>query len=373
MVLAARQARADPTVVGRTVVSPAPADVTRVTPQPGAAPAAAPAAPAAPAGLTRHSPSPAAPSPERARGKSALVAAVAAAVVVGAGAGVVAGGSGEEAPAEATNVAATGGLSLRFPAGWETLSSPPDIPGLELADRIAIGPRASAGREGLIAGRIADPGAKLLPEELAGDADPPARDAVRLGDAEAFRYPSLRPAGFPGVVTLYVLLTDRGRAAIACFSRSPSPRFDSSCAGLAASLELTGAEALALEPSAEYAKAVSDLLTALAGGRADGRKRLAEAGTSVTQASAAAALAATYSGAQRKTRALRVPAAARGANKAIEAALGQGAAAYTAAARAARERESARYRAAGREVRRSDQALRDAVGALRELGYAVGS
>ncbi len=349
---------------GATRLSPAGAGPTALSPEP------------VPAGATRPSPAPAGatvPSvpaaPARPRSRAGLIGAGLAAAVLAAAAGAVAGGSGEESTPQAGNVAATGGLSLRFPAAWETLASPPDIQGLELQDRIAIGPRAGAGREGLIAGRIAG-GGGVLPPGLAGDA-PPARDAVRLGDAEAFRYPRLRPSGFAGTTTLYVVLTDKGRVGIACYAAAASPRFAKDCSDVAASLDLTDAKALPITPSADYAKAVTDLLEKLAGDRRRGRAELMQAGTSVSQARAADALAGTYAAAARRARGLPAPAAARASNGAIAAAIAAVADGYEGAAGAARARDAGRLRRAGTAVRRAEGRIAAAVGGLAELGYAV--
>ena len=355
-----------------TIASPAPAAPTEVagtvvSPQPGRATTVAGHAPAA-----DGDPAPAA-EPAARRGRARLLATAVALAIVAAVAGAVAGASGDKAQSAAANVAATGGMSLRFPAAWETVSSPPAIPGLKLEDRIALGPRASAGREGLVAGRIASPGARLLPAELVRPRGQAAatRDAVRLGEVDAFRYAGLRPAGFSGAVSVYVLLTDRGRSAIACYAAVPSPSFDMRCANVAASLELTEARALALAPSSQYAKATSDLLAGVSRDRAAGRLRLRAAKTSVGQTTAARALAASHANAMRRARGLPAPPAARDANAAIAAALRDVGRAYSAAAAAARRRQRPRYRAANRTVRRAEQALRTAVGALADLGYDV--
>ena len=361
---------AGPTVAaGATRLSPPPAGPTAVSPE------------VVPAGPTRPAPAPAdrVAAPARPRGRGGLIAAALAAVVVAAVAGTLLGGSGDKVAPEAGNVAATGGLSLRVPAAWETLGSPPDIPGLEFQDRIAIGPRAAAGREGLVAGRIPAGEGSVLPAGLAdaGGDGPPARDAVRLGDAEAFRYPGLRPerapgaSGFAGSVTLFVVLTDKGHAGIACYAAAPSPRFSKASSDVAASLELTDAKALALAPSAEFAKAVTDLLARMAGERRRGRQRLAQAATSVSQAAAADALARAYAAASRRARGLPAPDAARPANTAIATAIAEVAHGYEIAAAAARGRDRARFRRAGGAVRRAEARVTAAVGALAELGYAV--
>jgi len=379
MVAAARAAltapaAADPTVAGRTVVSstpdraPAAAGATRLSPAP-----AAPAAPAGPAaGAAPRAPAPVAEPATGGRRWAGVAVAALAAVVAAAVAGTLIGGGGEDAAPRSSNVAATGGMSLRFPGDWETLRSPPAIAGLQLEDRIALGPRAASGREGLLAGRIASSRGPLLPAQLASSAGGSAKPTpVRIGQAAAFRFAGLRPRGFEGAVTVYLLLTDRGKAAITCFARVPSPRFDARCAEVGGSLELTGARALDIAPNARYAKAVSDLLAGLARDRSAGRRRLGAAKTSVAQGRAASALAASCEAAARRARGLAVPAAARNVNGAIAAALRDLSATYSKIANAARRRNRARYAPQARALRRNDATLRAAVASLAELGYGV--
>ncbi|MEA2221039.1 MAG: hypothetical protein QOJ35_3665, partial [Solirubrobacteraceae bacterium] len=372
MVAAARAAIAAQTVASQTVVSstPRPADdgATRVSPRIDQGATAEAEAP--PADATRVSAPPAvAAAPTRGR-LAVAIAAVAAMVAAGV-AGVVVGGGGQKAAPVAANVAATGGLSLRFPTEWETLPAPPEIPGLPFQDRIAIGPRAASGRQALLAGRVTASGTRLLPAKLVAgqDGTDAPHDAVRIGKADAFRFANLHPAGLTGAATIYLLLTDRGRTAIACYAATPSPAFDRSCADVAASLELTGAKALDLAPSPRYATALTRALADAASMRTAGGRRIAAAKTSVAQAAAAGDLAKAYAAAARRLRQLPAPVVARDANGAIATALDDTGAAFSRAATAARTHDRGGYRRAGAAVRRADAALRSAVGALGQLGY----
>ncbi len=382
MVAAVRATTSAQTVAGRTVISPAPrkpaaapAGETRLTSQPappvpaGETRLSSPPEPAAPPAAKPAAPAPAAPA--RGWTSFAAVAAVAA-IVAGIGGAVVGGSKGKDAATAPTSVAATGGLSLRFPDDWQTQPSPPDIPGLAFEDRIGLAPKGSGGREGLVAGRIPSSGARLLPATLVPQAGARARDTVRLGKADAFRYAGLRPQGFSGAVTVYVVLTDKGRTAIACYAAAPTAAFDARCSALAASLELTDGRAAALAPSPQYARALSDLLASVTGERNAARSRLAAAKTQARQAAATAGLAATYATASRDVAKLSAPAAAADLNTRIAAALSAISNAYATAAGAARSGDRARYQRARPAIQRAERALGPALGALAELGYAVG-
>jgi len=311
-----------------------------------------------------------APAPSAAPARSGAGAIVIAAVIVVlAGlAGAIAGRSPEKGPG---SVAAAGSLSLQFPAEWQTLSNPPEIRGLELSNRIAIGPATESGRQGLLAGRLASAGGAVLPAGLKAAATD--RDAVRLGDVEAFRYPNMRPEGFAGIVTLYVVLTEAGREAIACYATPPSADFARSCAEVAGSVGLSSGEALTLAPSPAYAAAVGNLLTKMSADRTRGRRRLADASTSSEQARVATLLATGAKANESAARKLSAPPAARTANAAIVAAAGNVAEGYAAAASAARRQDASAYRSAGRGLDRASRALGAAARSLADLGYTVGS
>ena len=342
------------------------------TPAPGAPadgpPPATPAEPPLPAAAARTS-----ATPRRAGSRIAFAGAAIAAVVVAAVIGTLAGGGGDAPSDGAPKVAAVDGISLRYPADWEGLPLAPTIPGLALARRMGLSPRDSGGRDWLVAGVLRASAAPMLPATLAtgpGDGHP-ARVAVRLGTADAFRYTGLYPTGFTGPLTLYVVLTDRGRAMVACYAATPSASFQARCADVAGSFKLTDAKALALAPSPRYAAAVTAALHGLAARRTAGRRRLRAASTSTVQARAATALAASYASAARRVKALPAPPAARPVNSSIAAALRALGATYRHAASAARRHDRGRWLAARRAARRGDVALQTAVGALGELGYAT--
>jgi hypothetical protein len=158
---------------------------------------------------------------------------------------------------------------------------------------------------------------------------------------------------------------------MACYATSPTPGFARRCGNVAGSVQLTGARALAVVPSTQYATALNDLLADIARERAAGRRRLAEAVSADGQAQAAGALAVTYARARRSTLDLPVPAAGEEANAAIADALGELVGAYETAFQAVRRRHRGLRRSADRAVTRGEASLRTAVTQLAELGYDV--
>ena len=113
-----------------------------------------------------------------------------------------------------TSSTTAGALGLRFPSGWDRRGEAPEIPGMVLADQVAIGPTGSEDR-GIVAGMAADAGGPRLlgPGFLASLEEPPrAGDRVRLGKVEALRYEGLEPKGFGGrALTVFAVPTERRR------------------------------------------------------------------------------------------------------------------------------------------------------------------
>ncbi|MEA2273354.1 MAG: hypothetical protein QOI98_2062, partial [Solirubrobacteraceae bacterium] len=341
----------------------APVAATRLAGEP--APATQPAG--APVAATRL----ATAAPERRLSRALLAAAVVAVVAAGA-VGAIAGKSGggsSETPAG--NVAAAGNLRLSFPASWASASDP-KIPGLKLASPLALAPRTGAGKAGLVAGEIKSHDARLLPSGLASLLpSTPARDAVQVGGAQAFRYRGLQPKGFTGSLTLYVVATSAGVEGLACFAPTASSPLLGDCDDIAATLTLSGAQSLDVRPNAAYARGLSTALATLATKRAQGRTTLQKAKTAKAQAAPATTLAAAYRAAQRTVHGLNAPALARALNDSISKALTDAASAYDRMAAAARGADSGAFTTARGAVSRAEQALSRALDGLAGLGYKV--
>ena len=150
------------------------------------------------------------------------------------------------APASSTLTSSTtaGALGLHFPSGWDRLGEAPKIPGLVLADQVAIGPTGNDGR-GIVAGMAADAGGPRLlgPGFLASLEEPPrAGDRVRLGKVEALRYEGLEPDGFGGrALTVFAAPTSAGVATIACYAPpGGGAAFRTDCERVAGTLEVEG-------------------------------------------------------------------------------------------------------------------------------------
>jgi serine/threonine-protein kinase len=369
---------AAPTIAGGTA-APVPAGLTRIAePIPtrlAQEPGATVLSPAEPKGATvpaAEIPATVAPSAP-ARGVPPPVVAAATATVIAAGVlGAVLGSSGDSAEKVAGNVAAAGGLRLHFPGTWQT-GSDPKIPGLKLSDPLALVPKAGGAGSGLVAGGISNHDARLLPTSLVAvlPAKSPARDVVKIGQAEAFRYRGLTPQGFSGTLTLYVVPTDSRIQGIACFAPRASSSTLRDCETIAASLTVSGAKPLAVQTDATYAKGLSSALKALASARDAGRKTLKAAGSAKAQAGPAQSLATSYRAAVKAVRALKPPPLAAALNRVIATDLDNAADGYAKMASAARDGDSSGFAAGRGVVQGAEKALRRALDGLAGLGYEV--
>jgi hypothetical protein len=331
---------------------------------PAADPRPAPAGPETPGEAT---PAPT-PTPRR---RFPGIAAVGLLLVAAAVAGILVGGSGSSGTAGPafTSSASVGPLELAFPAGWQRLQTPPQIPGLRFANPLVLAPPAPPAAR-LDAGTVAATGPTLLPAAfLALLPGPPSGIPVRIGTLEALRYSGLQPRGLAGPLTVYVVPTTQGVLTLACAPGAPA--FAAACDRVVATAKLVGASAYPLGSSPAFAGQLTAALARLAAARRTGEAHLSRAGTAAAQAAADRELAAAY------TRAAREVAAAA-ANPLVVAAAGQIAAALTAIARAyqssasaAAANDRAGYAAAGRALAAAGPAAGRAIAGLRALGYTL--
>ncbi len=363
-----------------TVAAPARAQSTARS-APAAPPLAAPPL-AAPPGDTVVPPTPPAPAAP-ARGadpgrRGPVLAGAAALVALLAVAGFAAGRSGQDAAPDGpalTGSASNEVVRLSFPATWsrsrETTGTA--IPGLELANAITVGPDGGA-RAGLTIGRVPRTGAGLLPVGLAKQlgGEPPRAERVRVGRLEALRYPALRPGGTAPAYDLILAPTSKGTFAFACYAppaalggRRPE------CTRVMRSAELTGATAVAVDPSPEYAGELRDVMRRLARERGAERRVLRTERTPAGQAGSATALRDRYAAAAQSVRGAQTPPRAAGLRNGLVDALTAAGDAYARLASAARSSDAEAFGRSARSVRLGESAVQRALAAFRGAGYPV--
>jgi hypothetical protein len=304
-------------------------------------------------------------------------AAAALALVVAALVGYLLGKPGDDdAPVRTSSTlsgsTSAGPLGLRFPRGWAPRGGAPSIPGLKLADQVAVGPAGAPGR-GVIAGTTTAAGPRLLPGAFLGALEEPPRaaDRVRLGKVEALRYEGLEPRGFGGrALTVFAAPTSGGVATIACFAPSGGgAAFRGECERVAGTLSLKGETPFPVGADPKYATALGGVIGRLDKRRRAGRTTLSRARTRAAQSKAASGLVDAYTQARAGLRGIDASPAAAPTQKAIEQSLGRAAAAYK---RLGRARTATAFRLASRRVERAEARVQSRLAGLKALGYAVG-
>jgi hypothetical protein len=261
---------------------------------------------------------------------------------------------------------------VTFRSDWNPVDAT-ELGSVGLASAVALAPREGPDGAGFVAGTTRASGPTLLPPELRREvAEAPEREAVRLGQVEAYKYAGLTPAGVDGELTAYVVPTDRGIATLACLAPAAAPTsLLESCERIAASLRLDRVKPYGLGPSRRYARALNDVLRTLNGARANGRNRLAGAETPGGQGEAAADVASAYSNAAKRLDGLSITPESAPANAKIVKTLRFAGAAYGDLAAGARAKSEKRYDAAREAVESREAAVRRAIVSLRALGYRL--
>ena len=308
------------------------------------------------------------PDRRRAAVPRAAVWTLLALVPLAALAGYALGNARERDQPRVEGVAAAGPLTLGFPPSWAPLAPRRPIPGLRLADPIALARRD--GGEELRAGLAIDAeGALVLPPAFRRElVAPPRPETVRLRSLDALRYRALRHRDVGVPLTLFVVPTDRGAATVACLG---APRTADSCESIAATLSLRGTRARGLLPSPAYGRTLRRVVTRLERVRRPARTRLRAARAQRAQVTEAARLAAAYRAARRAAAGARPGLAELPAHRALVDALDSAAAAHAALARAARANDALAWDRSAANVRGAEDAVRRALRALTRLGYRI--
>jgi hypothetical protein len=310
--------------------------------------------------------------PGRSRRLSAFAAAAFAGIVAASAGALLAPSDGADrrSPAPLTRSASNSTLELRFPADWRRLPKAPRLPGVELEEPLAVGPRGSEGK--LAVGMVDAEGPSLLPASARLARPVPHPAAVRIGDLQALRYRDLSLKGLDRRVTLYAAPTNAGVATMACLGgREAGARFASECERVASTLGLLTGRGFPLGPSDRYARAVKVAFDRVASAQKRHGSRLRSARTAASQARAARGLRKGYLTLARKLSRIEISPADAEANEAVARATRRVGVAYGGLSQAARRGDRGAYSTAAGRVRSEARRLDDAISTLKALGYRV--
>lgn len=282
-------------------------------------------------------------------------------------------------PARA-QVLSDAGMLLEYPLGWSRTSRPQSFAGLTLSQPVTLAPSGSGGG-GLLGGRLRAGEASLLPSAfLATLAAPPRTEVVSLASTSAYRYADLRPRGYAGSLTLYVLAgsIEAGPQLIACYAAAStaSAALTASaastlraCEAIADGVTTLGGASASIAPEAAYARTLAALLAGLEAQRASLRGRLARSPSAAGVEGPAQSLASAFDGAASSLAGVEAPRGAVAAQQALEGALRQTGQDYAALAAAARAGSLSAYDLARADVEASEADVDKALRSFSLLGY----
>jgi hypothetical protein len=268
--------------------------------------------------------------------------------------------------------ASNGPISVSIPAGWQRQSSSAAGAGLQLQNQVVVGPTSPAGGT-LVIGTANTTDPSLLPNSLltALPGGAPARQVVKLGGSQFYRYLALQPSGVDGPVSIYALpTTGAGTVLGACLLHAAAASFPADCERVLGSLKLSGASAVGLGPSSNLATQLSAAVGTLNQSVTSGQARLHSAGKPGQQATAANQLASAYTQAAAAIGKLDAPSTASGAVTALAAALAKTGRDYQALSRAAARNNKHDYTAASNAIGSDSGSVNAAFAQLAKLGYA---
>ena len=266
--------------------------------------------------------------------------------------------------------AASGPLTISFPAGW-THAPAATVAHLPLTNELTVTAAGPAGGT-LVMGTASTSGASLLPASfISALSSPPSPQIVTLGKAQFYRYLDVTPAGAAGPETVYALPTSVGSVVAVCQGGSASATFPSACERVVGTLQVAGT-VLALGPNPTYASGLSAAMAKLTTARNSAQAQLSSAKSPAGQASAANNAAAAYSQAAAAVQKLTPGPQAQSANSAIATALQKLAGGYTALGRAASHHDGRGYAGARSQINAATGELSAGFGQLTKLGYTIG-
>ena len=308
---------------------------------------------------------------------SRLVVAGAAAAVIAVVAGFVIGGASADSGDEGkTAPVSAGKVSLSRPADWQRLDQIPTVLGTPLGKPLALAQSDQPGGGGLVAGTAPADAPTFVPASTQASLPASALgkpERVRVGGLEAFRYRNLVPSGFNGTLTLYALPQDDDVTLLGCYLNTGAPQaLLRRCEEIVSTLELDGATAFPLAPTAPYAKALNGAITTLTSQRAAALRRLGRATKRSQQASAADDVAGAYKTAATRLGKEQVTPFTRTPNDALVSALTRAQKAYARLARDARAGSKTRYDAARAEIAKAQTQVHNALDGLRDIGFSFG-
>ena len=189
----------------------------------------------------------------------------------------------------------TASVLLEYPSGWQRTTSAPEIPGLSVANAVALAPRGDGAQVGLLVGQLPEGEAGPLPRSfVAHIGQLPETQVVNLIEIQAYKYAELSIPRFERKLTIYSIPNPpNGDATVlACYASAAFSSYMRACQQIVATVTLVGQSQLyELTPEPTYARELSTSLKMLNGQRVALRPEIAARATPGTAKRVAARLA----------------------------------------------------------------------------------
>jgi hypothetical protein len=273
---------------------------------------------------------------------------------------------------ERSLTASAANVLLAVPARWQVVSSAPPVPGLALAQSIALAPAGKSAQAGLLAGALPAGESSPLPEAfLAGMRKLPATAVVGLQEVQAYRYTNFDLPGYERTLELYVVPNPGGQpTALACYGSSAQASDLPTCRHMVATLTLAGqSKSFELTPEPAYATALATTISRLDGLRAALRQGMAPGSAPQTVHALSLRLAGAFAQAAKSVESQQATLATGQAQAALSAALLRARGAYRALAAAAGQGDEASFALARGQVAEAERAVDGALESFALLGY----
>jgi len=274
-------------------------------------------------------------------------------------------------PTEKLLTASVASVLLTYPSGWQTVTSPPQIPGLSITHQLVLAPAGNATHAGLLAGALPAEASPLPRAFIAQLRALPATEVVNLLGSQAYRYPRLNVPGFERQLTLYAIPSPSGEAtALACYASGGFAADMQTCEHIVATVTLVGqSQSYDLNPNPGYAHQLTASIGALDQQRLTLRREMSLQAPSLTLNREALRLASVFAHTAGSLSTLEPSLAASRAQSALVASLVQARDAYDAFAAAVSEGGPSGPAAASQRVNQAEASVDNALEDFALLGY----
>lgn len=292
-----------------------------------------------------------------------------------AGIGYLVGSSDRRgAPKGAIETLSAANILVEYPSSWQRTAPALDIPGLSMANAVALAPRGHGARAGLIIGQLGEGEASPLPGSfMARVGQLPNTQVVNLPEIQAYKYAEVNVPGFDPKLTIYSIptLPSGDGTVLTCYASAALVSYMRACQQIVATVTMVDQaqhyEELTPEPA--YAQKLRSSLETLNKQRVAFRREMAARTTPATAQRVASRLGEAFAVAGASLSTLQPPLAVQRAQTALSDSISTAREAYAVLAVAAAENSAPRFAAARADVYGAEASVNGALERFKLLAY----